>query len=168
MSTDDFVDTWSDRFGDDPPNAILTGSSDGVEQSIGLEISEPSYSVESGSLSFEVSFDGGAPTDETLTDIALVIDSAPQLDYVVSASPESSSTAGAIQDLTVLANREIRAGRSEGSLNLVVTEKVFDDGYEFFNGAGETLRVKISQGGDVLVDASVQSDAKLDGQPSGE
>lgn len=73
-----FVDEWSDRFGDDPPNAVLAAGVGGEERDLAVELMDPSLDESGTELRYRVAVVGDAelPTGE-ITGASLFIDPAP-------------------------------------------------------------------------------------------
>lgn len=76
----DFVDGWGDRFGDDPPNAVLTATAtaDGERPDLTVELSHPAFDESTGQVRYAVTaVDGSTLPGGPLESVTLFVDSAP-------------------------------------------------------------------------------------------
>ncbi|MPY93708.1 MAG: hypothetical protein GEV08_11800 [Acidimicrobiia bacterium] len=143
----DLVDGWADRFGDDPPNAVLTVVVDGEEHSTGVALSSPEYDAEADRLTF-----AAAPLPgETLPSwsfglASVVIDSAALDDYELSASLGDQTTAPVAVDFGDTAT--IRAGDVQGEIIVEVAQSPLNPGYiKVVNDLDSTVGVTVTEDG---------------------
>ena len=159
-----FVETWRSRFGQDPPNAIVSGEMSGGERSAEFVLDDPSYDANARRLTYEAKPIGGRATVPTLrlADVSLVTDLAPATTYSLKITPPAGQTGKTIA-LAEIADVRVVITEAPGgdAIELNVESAEQDDYLEVKNDTDSTVGVEVTRDSTPIEDSNLRNSGEL-------